>query len=95
MIQCNIRDISKHRLVEAALLMSENQYHSLFENMLDGYAYCKMIFDNTQPQDFIYLDANTAFGELTGLKDVIAVGDYNFRPYEEQYHLTTGVLYSM
>jgi len=70
-IQCNIRDITKHRLAEAALLMSENQYHGLFENMLDGFAYCKMIFDNDQPQDFIYLDVNTAFGTLTGLKDVV------------------------
>lgn len=29
---------------------------------------------------------------LAGKKDVIAVGDFNFRPYEEQFHLTTGVL---
>jgi endonuclease/exonuclease/phosphatase family metal-dependent hydrolase len=29
---------------------------------------------------------------LVGKKDVIAVGDFNFRPYEEPFHLTTGVL---
>ena len=29
---------------------------------------------------------------LAGIKDVIAVGDFNFRPYEEQFQLTTGVL---
>ncbi|MBI1795269.1 MAG: PAS domain S-box protein [Chloroflexi bacterium] len=51
---------------------SENQYHSLFENMLDGFAYCEMLFDKSgQPLDFIYLDVNRAFGELTGLMDVI------------------------
>jgi len=70
-IQCNIRDITNHRLAEDTLLMSEKLYSSLFENMLNGFAYCKMIFDNDQPQDFIYLDVNTAFGALTGLKDVV------------------------
>jgi endonuclease/exonuclease/phosphatase family metal-dependent hydrolase len=29
---------------------------------------------------------------LAGKKDVIAVGDFNFRPYEDQFKLTTGVL---
>jgi endonuclease/exonuclease/phosphatase family metal-dependent hydrolase len=29
---------------------------------------------------------------LAGKENVIAVGDFNFRPYEEQFHLTTGVL---
>ena len=43
----------------------------LFDNMLEGYAYCRMIFDaEGQPEDFIYLDVNRAFGELTGLTDV-------------------------
>ena len=70
-IQCNIRDITNHRLAEAALLMSENQYRNLFENMLEGLAYCKIILAEGHPQDFIYLDVNTAFGTLTGLKDVV------------------------
>ena len=54
----------------AALNESELLYRSLFENMLDGYAYCKMVFENGKPKDFIYLDVNTKFEELTGLKDV-------------------------
>ncbi|MBI2758299.1 MAG: PAS domain S-box protein [Chloroflexi bacterium] len=50
---------------------SEDQYHSLFENMLNGFAYCEMLFDKDgQPLDFIYMDVNKAFGELTGLMDV-------------------------
>ncbi len=70
-IQCNIRDITNHRLAEDALLMSEKHYLGLFENMLNGFAYCKIILDNGQPRDFIYLDVNTAFGALTGLKHVV------------------------
>jgi len=51
---------------------SEGNYRSLFENMLDGFAYCKMEFDEEEhPVDFVYLDVNTAFESLTGLKDVV------------------------
>jgi PAS domain S-box-containing protein len=54
------------------LRRSEQQYRSLFDNMLDGFAYCKMLYDeNNQPVDFIYLDVNRSFEQLTGLKNVI------------------------
>jgi len=39
--------------------------------MLNGFAYCRMIFSEDQPRDFIYLAVNDAFTELTGLKDVV------------------------
>lgn len=48
---------------------SEKRYRSLFQNMIDGFAYCKMIFDrNNKPIDFVYLEINNAFEKLTGLK---------------------------
>lgn len=50
---------------------SEERYRSLFENMLDGYAYCRMIYEKGSPSDFLYLDVNGAFERLTGLKDVV------------------------
>jgi len=56
---------------EAELRQSEGRYHSLFENMLDGYAHCRMIYENNEPVDFIYLAVNPAFERLTALKDVI------------------------
>ncbi len=66
-----VRDISARMRDEQALRKSEEHYRSLFENMLDGLAYCKMIFENEQPIDFEYLAVNSAFEELTGLKNVI------------------------
>jgi signal transduction histidine kinase len=39
--------------------------------MIEGFAYCKMVFENGKPQDFIYLLVNHAFETLTGLKNVI------------------------
>jgi two-component system cell cycle sensor histidine kinase/response regulator CckA len=59
------------RAAEAALKQSEQRYHSLFANMLEGYAYCRMLYDGGVPRDFVYLDVNSAFGKLTGLKEVV------------------------
>ncbi len=50
---------------------SEEMYRSLFEHMLNGFAYCRMLFEHGQPQDFIYLSVNDAFEALTGLRGVV------------------------
>ena len=49
---------------------SEHAYRSLFDNMLNGLAYCKMLYEDGRP-DFLYLSVNGAFETLTGLKDVV------------------------
>jgi PAS domain S-box-containing protein len=38
--------------------------------MLNGVAYCKMLYSDGQPSDFVYLYTNPAFEKLTGLKEV-------------------------
>jgi PAS domain S-box-containing protein len=76
-IIASFTDITERKRVEAELTMakeraeeSEKRFHSLFENMIEGFAYCKMIFENESPVDFIYLEVNDAFEPLTGLKNV-------------------------
>ncbi len=59
------------RQTQEALRESEELYRSLFENMLNGFAYCRMLFDQEKPRDFIYLAVNNAFESLTGLTNVI------------------------
>lgn len=63
-------DISERKRTEQALQESERLYRSLFNNMLNGLAYCKMIYDRGIPYDFIYLTVNKSFESLTGLKEV-------------------------
>ncbi len=43
---------------------------SIVENMLNGVAYCRMLFEDGAPSDFIYLYTNPAFHEQTGLGPV-------------------------
>ena len=54
---------------ERDLASSEAYYRGLFENMQEGLAHCRMVFEGGSPQDFIYVDVNEAFARLTGLKD--------------------------
>ncbi|TAK64322.1 diguanylate cyclase, partial [Methylobacter sp.] len=65
---------------EDANFVSENKasetshidiYRTLVEHMLNGVAYCKMVYLEGQPSDFVYLYTNPAFEQLTGLKQVV------------------------
>jgi PAS domain S-box-containing protein len=65
------REISERKKAEKALEKSEKQYKDLFENMIDGFAYCQMIFDDEKnPVDWIFTKVNTAFDKITGLKNI-------------------------
>jgi len=58
--------------VDGLLRESNEHFHDLFENMLEGVAFCQMIFDDSEnPVDWIYLYVNPAFGSLTGLENIV------------------------
>lgn len=70
---CNLStgiNLTAIRKAEELLMQSEELYQKLFANMLNGFAYCKMIYKNGLPHDFIYLKVNKAFESLTGLINV-------------------------
>ncbi len=65
-------EMVNRKRAEELLKRSEAQYRSLFENMLEGFAYCKVLYDESgTPSDFTYLHVNKAFEKLTGLKNVV------------------------
>ncbi len=59
------------RQAQKASRESEEHYRSLFANMINGFAYCRMLFDGDgRPDDFVFIEVNAAFEKQTGLKDV-------------------------
>jgi two-component system cell cycle sensor histidine kinase/response regulator CckA len=63
--------VGKLRASEDAARVSEVSYRALFNNMPEGVAYCRMVFEDGEPADFEYVDVNPAFREMTGLTDVV------------------------
>ncbi len=67
-----VHDISERKEADAEIRKLYERYRKLFANMLNGYAFCQMLFDgNNRPIDFIHLEVNGAFEDLTGLKNVV------------------------
>jgi nitrogen-specific signal transduction histidine kinase len=69
-----LHDVTQQTAAEEDLRISETKYRELFENMLEGAAYHKIIYDeNGEPIDYEYYDVNDAFVSLTGIprEDVI------------------------
>jgi PAS domain S-box-containing protein len=70
-----VHQITESKKTEEALRKSQAEYSSLFSNMIDGFAYCQMIFDEAgKPIDFVYLQVNSAFEKITGLKGNSIIG---------------------
>lgn len=67
--------LARLRKSYSKITQTEQKYSSLFQNMTEGFAHCKIITDvYGKPVDFIYLDINSAFERITGLKKENVVG---------------------
>ena len=62
-------------MVGRSLEASEQKYHGIFKNSLNGIALHEIILDDDgAPVDYIFLDVNPAFTELTGLSAELVLG---------------------
>ena len=67
--------ITNEKLSRDALRESEEKYRSLFENLIDGFAYHKIVQDQDgNPVDYTFLEVNSVFEEMTGLKRENIIG---------------------
>ena len=74
-IQVIQNDITERKQAERVLKESEEKYRSLFESMLEGFAYCKILVDeDNQPIDFVHLEVNDAWERAIGLKREDVIG---------------------
>ncbi|MCX5810280.1 MAG: PAS domain S-box protein [Proteobacteria bacterium] len=70
-----IEDTTERKQAEEAMKENDLKYRTLFENQLNGHAYCKIVVDeNNRPVDYIFLEINSAFEEHTGLKQKDVLG---------------------
>jgi diguanylate cyclase (GGDEF)-like protein/PAS domain S-box-containing protein len=65
------RDITERHQAEELASATEKRYRALFNHMLEGFAYCRILYENGKPVDFVHLEVNPKFSELTGLTEVI------------------------
>ena len=55
----------------AVRLDGEALYRSLFDNMINGIAQCRLLFEGDRPVDWVYLAVNQAFKKLVGFDDLV------------------------
>jgi PAS domain S-box-containing protein len=60
---------------DEALRESGEKYHTLFTSIDEAFALCKLVVDeNGEPTDYLLLDVNPAFEEITGITPEVAEG---------------------
>lgn len=65
-----ITDITSLNISENEILDQKVRYRNLFNNQLNGFAYCKIIYEDYCPVDFIPLVVNLNFKKITELRAI-------------------------
>ena len=83
-------DIDDRKRTEEALAESEARFRALFSSIDEGYCLAEMIVDaDGRPVDYLFLEANPLFEEMTGLKDPVGRTALELVPDLEQHWLDT------
>lgn len=71
----SLMNVTTYKRTEEAYKRSERRYKNLFNNMVDAFAYHRMIFNKKgKAVDYVFLEFNQAFEKITGLKRKTAIG---------------------
>jgi len=66
---------TERKMAGEHLFNSRGRYRFLFENMLESFAYCKILVNgDNQPIDYVHIAVNNAFEILTGFKKEDVIG---------------------
>jgi PAS domain S-box-containing protein len=75
LVATELNKIVKQRQVELEVRKAKEKYQSLFENMREGFAYGKVVFNKQlEPEDFVFLELNDSFETVTGLTKASCLG---------------------
>jgi signal transduction histidine kinase len=64
-------ELQDRNVTETALHASQQRYRALVENLLNGVVQLRVVFEDGEPSDFVFVETNAAFDTQLGLGDVI------------------------
>jgi PAS domain S-box-containing protein len=84
-----IRDVTERKKAEAKILESQLRYQSLFQNMKDGFALFKIIWDeNRIPADLEFLEVNKALKKIMQIQKTNIIGKRFSNILPNDFHST-------
>jgi PAS domain S-box-containing protein len=89
-IMSRIRDISSEHLAREKRREADARYKLLFDAIDEGFCIIEVLFDDDgTPVDYVFLEANDAFVEHTGLKDPVGKPMRSLQPDIEDKWIAT------
>ena len=83
-LQVVVMDITEREHAQEALKDSERRFHEFFEHSSSGYVLCEIVTDDQgKPVDYIYLEVNKAFENISQKKACDIVGKRITEVYKE------------
>nr|WP_315252912.1 PAS domain S-box protein [uncultured Flavobacterium sp.] len=63
-------DVTERKEAEEKLIESEKLFRDLFQNMRQGFAYCKGIIENGKVVDYLYIAVNTEYEKIFQVENI-------------------------